>query len=91
MPQAVPPKERIWHMLDVHRTFWFYMERTKIFRESESLFVTFKRSNLGRKALASSLAHWLRACIEWAYHSQERDPPEGISPLAQEHSHFGSF
>ncbi|XP_040179243.1 uncharacterized protein LOC120913408 [Rana temporaria] len=61
--------------LDVRRCLLIYLEASKIFRKSDSLFVNFSGSKKGQKASKSSIARWIRMAIGKAYELQGKQAP----------------
>lgn len=77
-PNPKHDKEREWHCLDVRRALSFHIERTKDWRKSEALFVSFRKSSLGLQISTSTLSRWVKGCIILAYKANGLLPPEGI-------------
>ena len=71
-------RERRFSTLDVRRSILHYLEVTKPFRRSDSLFVLFSGTRKGCKASRRTIARWLRLSIEQAYTLAGRDIPTGI-------------
>ncbi|XP_077111814.1 uncharacterized protein LOC143767393 [Ranitomeya variabilis] len=69
------PEEARLHTLDVKRAILTYIERTKDWRESRALFVSFQGKNKGSRVTKCTLSRWIRDAIILAYRSKGRDPP----------------
>lgn len=78
-PDPKTSREREWHYLDVRRALSFYIDRTKDLRKTDSLFVSFKTSSLGKLVSTSTLSRWIRECITLAYQGSGVEPPKGIT------------
>ncbi|XP_058020842.1 uncharacterized protein LOC131189057 [Ahaetulla prasina] len=72
------PIEERWHTLDVRRALRRYIKRTASFQRSESLFVSFQPSAMGRKVMSFTIGLWLKACIAKAYEIQACPVPRWI-------------
>lgn len=77
-PDPKNSRERELHCLDVRRALSFYLERTKVIRKTESLFVSFQQSSIGKQVSTSTLSRWIRDCIILAYQTSGVEPPPGI-------------
>ena len=77
-PNPSGDKEESFHYLDVRRVLIHYLEVTKEFRSSNSLFVLFSGNKKGRQASKGSIARWLRSAISEAYSQMKLSPPQGI-------------
>lgn len=77
-PDPKTPKEKVFHCLDVRRALSFYLDRTKEVRKTESLFVSFRNSSMGKPVSTSTLSRWIRECIALAYKSSGVEVPLGI-------------
>ncbi|XP_040179758.1 uncharacterized protein LOC120913681 [Rana temporaria] len=64
--------------LDVRRCILQYLELTRAFRKSDSLFVLFSGTRKGQKASRRTIARWLRLVIGQAYSLSGREVPTGI-------------
>ena len=71
----VREQERLFHNLDVRRCILQYLECTRQFRKSESLFVLFSGSKKGSRASRRTIARWLKSAIVQAYELGGSDPP----------------
>lgn len=78
-PNPKHDKEREWHCLDVRRALSYYLDRTKHFRKSDALFVSFRKSNLGQRISTSTISRWIRGCIILAYKAKSEEPPQGVT------------
>ncbi|XP_053553735.1 uncharacterized protein LOC128645029 [Bombina bombina] len=78
-PNPSSKKERLLHNLDVVRALKFYLQATKDFRQTSSLFVVYSGQRRGQKASATSLSFWLRSIIRLAYETAGQQPPERIT------------
>ncbi|XP_077343459.1 uncharacterized protein LOC143988068 [Lithobates pipiens] len=77
-PNPSGEKELRFHYLDVRRCILHYLELTKAFRRSDSLFVLFSGARKGCKASRRTIARWLRVAIEQAYSAAGKEIPVGI-------------
>lgn len=71
-------KEEVFHTLDVKRCLLLYLEVTKEFRKSFSLFVLFSGLRKGYHASKSTIRRWLRMAIKEGYTSSGQVPLDGI-------------
>ncbi|XP_072003573.1 uncharacterized protein [Engystomops pustulosus] len=71
-------REREFNKLDVKRAIELYLDRTKDWRKSDSLFVLFGGKNRGQKASAVVIARWIRQAISSAYVAAGQPIPEGL-------------
>ena len=82
------PSSRLEHMLhnlDTRRTLAFYVERTKVFRKSNKLFVCFHVPNKGAPSSSQSIARWIAQTISLAYQLSGKSPPEHLTAHSPEH------
>lgn len=79
-PSPRHQREVRWHTLDVRRALRIYISRTKGFRKSEALFVSFHPSSMGHKVSPSTVGRWIKACIATAYENQARPVPPRVLP-----------
>lgn len=77
-PNPSSAKERSFHSLDVRRCLLHYIEITKDFRRSDSLFVLFSGPRKGYRASKSTIGRWLRMAISEAYKASGAEPPKGV-------------
>ncbi|XP_061443118.1 uncharacterized protein LOC133365362 [Rhineura floridana] len=77
-PNPVHPLEKAWHSLDVTRALKVYISKTKSFRKTDNLFVSFHPKSMGNKVTTSTLARWIKACISLAYASLRLSRPAGL-------------
>ena len=68
-------KEREFSCLDVRRALLRYLEVTKTFRKSDTLFLQFSGSHKGEKASKATLARWIKQAITEAYMVKKVTPP----------------
>ncbi|XP_041425895.1 uncharacterized protein LOC121395697 [Xenopus laevis] len=78
-PDPKNDKERRLHGLDVVRALRWYLDRSKSFRRSQSLFVLPTGTRRGLAASKSSIARWLRETIAKAYLAKGKSPPRRCS------------
>lgn len=71
-------RERTFHSLDVRRTLICYLDRSREYRKSRSLFLQFAGPGKGNKASKGTIARWIRQTIEMAYSSAKIPVPEGL-------------
>lgn len=67
-----------WNTSDVRRALRCYIKRTASFPKTESLFVSFQPTAMGRKVLSSTIGRWLKACIVKTYELKARPVPRRI-------------
>ncbi|XP_043992826.1 uncharacterized protein LOC122842750 [Gambusia affinis] len=70
-------QERL-HGLCPVRALHTYMDRTKILRKSDQLFVSWAKGHLGKPVSKQRLSQWIVAAIALAYTSKGQQPPEGL-------------
>lgn len=63
------------HLLDLHRQLCFYLHKTKQFRKSDQLFVSFSPNCFGQVAKVT-LAKWITDCISLVYAKKGLDLPQ---------------
>lgn len=73
-------REKDWHTLDVRRALRRYIRRTKPFRKTAALLVSFHPTSLGQKISPSTAGKWIKACISAAYEHKGRSIPSRILP-----------
>ncbi|XP_069585448.1 uncharacterized protein [Ranitomeya imitator] len=71
---STPEEERL-HTLDVKRTVLAYLERTRDWRKSRALFVSFQGKTKGAGVTKNTLSRWIREAIILAYKAGGKDPP----------------
>ena len=67
-----------WHLLDVARALKVYLDRTSVFRKTESLFVLFGAASKGEKASLTTLSRWIKQAISLAYSLSQVPFPFGV-------------
>ncbi|XP_026102951.1 uncharacterized protein LOC113074342 [Carassius auratus] len=60
------------------RALRIYTERTKVFRESDQLFVSWAKPRTGKPITKQRLSHWIVEAISLAYSSKGLTPPSGL-------------
>lgn len=76
-PFSSPEQERL-HALCPVRALCTYIERTKAFRRSDQLFVSWAKPHLGKPVSKQRISHWIVEAIQLAYSSTGLPPPEGL-------------
>lgn len=74
-PSPKNDKEKEWHYLDIKRTLSFYLDRTKQFCKTDSMFVSFRKSFMGQRVSLPILSWWVRRCISVVYWATGLDLP----------------
>ncbi|XP_044137194.1 uncharacterized protein LOC122928435 isoform X1 [Bufo gargarizans] len=74
-PDPKTEEEDRWHLLDVRRCLIHYLERSKDWRKTSSLFVLFAGARKGNTASKSTIARWIRELISLAYSCSGLSPP----------------
>lgn len=77
-PPFSSEEDRRLHMLCPVRALQVYMDRTKRFRRSDQLFVSWASPHRGRPITKQRLSHWIVGAIALAYTSQGLQAPEGL-------------
>ncbi|XP_041446068.1 uncharacterized protein LOC121403002 [Xenopus laevis] len=77
-PDPKNEKERRLHKLDVVRALRWYVERSKHFRRSRSLFLLPVGPKRGQAASKATLARWIKETIRQAYLSKGKAPPLSV-------------
>lgn len=75
-------QEATLHILDVRRELAFYLDRTKLFRKSPWLCLSFTEGSRGSAISKQILSIWISECIHLCYGQHNLQPPLG----AQTHS-----
>lgn len=76
-PYAGEDEKRLNSLCPV-RALRIYIDRTKGFRKSNQLFVSWAPSHRGRALTRQRLSHWVVEAIVLAYESRGLQPPEGL-------------
>ena len=71
------------HKMCPVRALRIYLQKVESHRQDGNLFVSFKSDKLGQKVGKTTVAHWIRETILFAYSHQGRDPPV---PTVRAHS-----
>ena len=75
---AAPPGEQRSHALCPVRAVHTDMDRTRVFRRSDQLFVPWANPHMGKSVTKQRLSHWVLEAIALAYTSQGFQPPVGL-------------
>ncbi|KAI7790836.1 hypothetical protein IRJ41_002448 [Triplophysa rosa] len=76
-PFSSAEDERL-HALCPVRALRVYMDRTKTFRKSDQLFISWAPPHTGNPIFKQRLSHWLVEAISMAYESMGVQPPGGL-------------
>ena len=66
------------HSLDVVRSLNHYLEKTKPFRTSSQLFLSYQEGKKGVPITKDTIARWIKQCILRAYSSKDKATPVGV-------------
>ena len=76
-PFASPRQQKLNELCPV-RALRIYIERTRGFRESDQLFVSWMKPRMGKPITKQRLSHWIVEAISLAYSSKGHAPPTGL-------------
>ena len=78
-PSPSHPRERELHRLDVVRALKVYLEVTRSFRRTDSLFVVPEGSRRGMAASKVAIARFVKMAVTEAYLAKGKVPPLGVT------------
>lgn len=78
-PRPSHEREHLWHTLDVRRALKIYISRTRPFRKTEALLVSFQTESIGSRVSGPTLGRWIRATIATAYQHLNLPVPRHIT------------
>ena len=76
-PFASQEHQRL-HSLCPVRALSVYVERSRLFRKANQLFVSWATQHIGKPITKQRLSHWIVEAIQLTYSSRGQRPPEGL-------------